>query len=229
MVDAYIKEYKCYTRFHELECDSSYFILNKYCLLGEKIRMFNIELTGNEFYVIDGYFLLYRKGKLEIYSYNEQFNFTKLRNIDCHLLIFFIRKKEIDKNCRFLLYNILLHFIKNNVKKYEFKLRNVMQYICVDWLIHVKFYGKGIACLYKNGDIKFFNNKLEEVSKKEILVVKCKNKTNIKVFKNKVELNHNNGKFKDLIVVNGIKQYIGQKNNLFLLTKDSVKILNFEL
>ncbi|KAG5858880.1 hypothetical protein KMI_10g15790 [Encephalitozoon hellem] len=208
------------------------FSLNRYDLSGEKVKVFSVELTGDEFYVIDGYLLLYRGSTLGIYRYDKRFKCTKVRSISLHLLIFLLKKKAISRRCRLLFYNILLHLVKSSEKKYDMKLREIMCHMCVDWMVDVKL-GDGMAlCTYRNGESRIYNDRLQIVNdnflqRKDGSTIECGDQR-VRMMKGRVEVARNGCKFKSVFAVGEIRQYIALGSNLFLLTEDSIKILSFE-
>lgn len=209
------------------------FVPNICRLSGEMIRVFRVSLTGDEFYVISGYLLLYKKDTIRIYVYDDELNFTGVRRINNHLLIFLVKNKAMNRRCRFLFYNILLHLMKNSEKRYDTKLRDIICYMCVDWLVDVEFCGEGVKCLYRNGESRFYNNRLQITSpvgsaRKGYESVPTDGIHKVRVSKNSIEITHKDKAFRDFLSIERIKQHVALGNKLFLLTDDSVKILSFE-
>ncbi|CAD24921.2 hypothetical protein [Encephalitozoon cuniculi GB-M1] len=230
------KEYKKYLEAasHVVRLDTlgPFFSLNEYNLSGEKIKTFSIELKGDEFYVIDGHLLLYRNGMIRIYRYDERFRCTRTRSMDLHLLTFLVKKKAMNQRCRFLFYNILLHLVKNNERKYDAKLREIMCYMCVDWMVDVKFGDRMVLCTYRNGESRVYNSRLQLISdsfscRREKGIMEC-GAQKIRVTKSCVEIARDDWSFKSLISIGEVVQYIALGDSLFLLTRDSIKILSFE-
>lgn len=211
----------------------SYFGANTCDLSGERVRIFNIDLAGDEFYVIDGYFLLYRKGKITIYKYDSSFNFSRTRSISNHLLTFLIKKHGIGRRCRFFFYNVLLHLIKNGERRCDFKLRDIMQYMCIDWLRDVKTCGEGVVCFYRNGESRTYDSRLQVVSgssergwRGSERVIENRVQT-VRISKNGVEIAPHGRSFKDVLAIRDIRQHMALDDSLFVLTRDSVKVLSF--
>lgn len=233
---AVFKEYKEYllseTHSLGLKTQEPFFSLNRYDLSGEKVRVFSIELVGNEFYAIEGYLLLHRGDSIKVYKYDEKFRCTRIKSMDFHLLIFLVKKKAISRRCRLLFYNILLHLVKNNEKKYDMKLKEIMCYMCADWMVDARMGDCMVSCVYRNGESRVYNSKLQLVDenflwKKEKSTIECKSQK-IKVMKNCVEVSRNDWSFKSVFPVGEIRQYVALENSLFLLTEDSIKVLSFE-
>ncbi|AFN82375.1 hypothetical protein EROM_010300 [Encephalitozoon romaleae SJ-2008] len=225
----YIKVESCRPK---LSSSGPFFSLNRYDLSGEKVRVFSIELTGVEFYVIDGYILLYQGNMVGIYRYDKRFKCTKIRSINLHLLLFLLRKKAMSRRCRFLFYNILLHLVKNNEKKYDMKLREIMCYLCADWMTDVKLGDGVVSCTYRNGESRVYNGRLQLIKsspswRKDKSTMECGDQK-VRVMKNCVEVTRNDWQLKSMFPVGEIRQYIALRSNLFLLTEDSIKVLSFE-
>lgn len=235
--EAVSQEYRRYLEMGQQTCKvklgnpGPLFSRNLYDLSGERIRTLKIELTGDELYVIEGYLLLYRRGVIRIYRYDAEFNCTRVRSMESHLLTFLVGKGALGQRCRFLFYNVLLHLVKNNEKKYDAKLRDVMCYMCVDWLVDVRFGDSGVVCTYRNGESVAYDDRLRpgcqvDVCRKEQKDIECGGQK-IRVARNHVEVTRRDRSFKNVLAIEGIRQYIALGCSLFLLTPDSVKVLSF--
>ncbi|KAM0672292.1 hypothetical protein CWI42_010380 [Ordospora colligata] len=209
------------------------FVPNQHDLSGEKVEVFNIDLTADEMCLVDGYFLLYRNGAIRIYRYDTKFKCVKVRKIESHLLIFLIKRGRINKQCRFLFYNVLLNLIKSNEKKYDQKLNDIMCSMCVDWITSIKFGMNGeILCVYRNRESRVFNAKLQVISStgfsfvKDSNVVESREQT-VTVKKNGLEITRKDRSFKNVLAINEIKQHSAIADILFLLTNNGIKALRF--
>lgn len=223
-------------RVHRLKLKPAmlYSTQNTSDLSGERIETFNIDLTGDDLYVLDGYLLLYVRETIRIYRYDSMFNCTRLRTISSHLLIFLIKKRAVNRRCRLFFYDVLLHLIKNNERNYDSKLRDIMHYMCIDWLDDVRLCSEGALCIYRNGESRLYDHGLRVLAEDKHLVfgrnenvVKNQVQT-IRISKKGVEIIHIDRSFRDLLTIEGIKQHIILRNALFLLTGNSIKVLRFE-
>jgi hypothetical protein len=199
-------------------------------LSGDNIRACTINLTGDELYVAEGFFLIYKKGMLRIYKYDASFHCERYKVISTNLLLFFVRRNALRKSVRFFFYNVLLNLTRSGTRRCEQRMESIMLDMKIDLLDDVRCGEHEVVCIYRNGDRRVFNFMLDEYkcSAREPETTRDRLPQNIEVHRNSVTVSHFRSAFKSVFRVPDIKQYLAFNEHLFLLTGSNIQVLSFE-
>ncbi|KAF7684724.1 hypothetical protein TCON_0075 [Astathelohania contejeani] len=213
------------------------FVLDPHDLRGEAISGHEIKLEGEEFMVIKDYLLLKTNDIIRIYKWKENVTLKLIKTIRSHLLLFLIKTGSINKNVRLVFYRIILVLIRNKIKRVDSFLEGILFYLNIDYLENIEICDKRLICYYMDGSIKTYDgclNEIENFDKCYKSVPKIDNTEqivydNISVIINEksVEIIHNDKSFYEKFRIEDILQCCYTSKYLFLLTKTSIKVLEF--
>lgn len=199
-----------------------------------QLKAYDVNLKGEEIYVLDSHLLMYDGAIITILKFNSNFQFKKIRDLKSHLLLFYIRTNSINKKTRFVIYNMVLSLVSQKIRMLDDFLEKILVFLNVEHIEDIFIKEDLLYCVYDNLNVKVYNTKLLEVGS-ELLEDEAPKEENkyifedliITILEDKLEIDFVKKNFVDIIEIPGIKQVFGVDNNLFILTKLNIKILTF--
>lgn len=200
-------------------------------LPGTKYKSYETNIVASEIAVTDGMLISLQNNTLRVYKWDSELEFRKIREIRTHLLLFLIRTNSLKKKTRLVLYNIVMTLIEKKIERIDLFLDSILTIMNIDDVDEMYFDSASLVCEYKNGERRIFDSGMKEVA----IEVGQRGDDRIEIMKNVVvrerenwiEIDYESKNYVDVIETGEIKQCVYVNEFLFVLGKESIKILKF--
>ncbi|KAM0676246.1 hypothetical protein GVAV_000209 [Gurleya vavrai] len=229
-----------YNQMIEYLTDDQFFFQNvSHDIYGEKHRAFSIKIQGEELYALNNLLLVYNEGLIMVFSYDEEFQMRKIREIRTHLLIFIIQTMKLSYETRCVFYNLILTLVDQKIKKIDKLIEDFLYYIDIDNLKAIIMINNMIVCICKNDNYIAYNNRLVrcnlEIDPKDLNIIEKNKKVRyiecekmvICIRKNEILIDYREKSFVELINVKNVRKCTCWGDHLFLLMKKKILAIKF--